>query len=331
MNRRAFLGAAGVLTAPLPSFVWAQTASRVYRIGYLGSAPIDSLTAPTDALMMALLLRLEELGYVEGRNLVVERRTAEGRNERYRAFANEFVDLKVDVIIAPGTAAALAAKEATGTIPIVTVVVGDPVGSRLITSFARPGGNVTGTSSAGGEMTAKQLELIKEVVPSLSRLGVLSNPTTVLHATLLKELEVAARTLRMSLHPVEVRTPPELERAFTAITAVRSEALMPLDDPLMFQERRRIADLALRNRLPTVAFQRFFTEAGALMSYGPSFADLFRRAATHVDRILKGAKPSDLPAEQPVKFELVINLKTAKALGLKMPSSLLQRADQIVE
>jgi len=328
MNRRAFFGATGLLTTLLASFAWAQSPSRVYRIGYLASAPVG---APTDALMAAFLSRLQELGYAEGQNLVVERRTAEGRNERYPALAIELVNLNVDVIIAPGTAAVLGAKEATSTIPIVTVVAGDPVGSGLIASFARPGGNVTGMSSAGGELTAKQLELIKEVVPRLSRIAVLWNPTTALHVTLIKELEVAARTLRVRLHPVDVRTPQDLDNAFRAIAKERPGALIPLDDTLMFQERRRISDFALRHRMPTASFQRYYTEAGILLSYGPSFADLFRRAATYVDRILKGARPADLPVEQPTKFELVINLKTAKTLGLKIPPSLLQRADQIIE
>jgi putative ABC transport system substrate-binding protein len=331
MNRRAFLGAVGLLTTPLASFAWAQSASRVYRIGTLESTPVASLTAPADGLLRVLLGRLQELGYAEGRNLVVERRTSEGRNERYRTLATELVNLKVDVIIAPGTAAALAAKDATSTIPIVTVVAGDPVGSRLIASFARPGGNVTGTSSAGGEVTAKQLELLKEIMPRLSRVAVLSNRTTPLHVTLLKDLEVAARSLRIRLHPVDARTPHDLESAFEAIAKERPEALIPLDDPLMFQERRRIADFALRQRLPTASFQRFFTEAGTLLSYGPSFVDLFRRAGTYVDKILKGANPADLPVEQPTTFELIINLKTATALGLKIPPPLLQRADQIIE
>jgi putative ABC transport system substrate-binding protein len=331
VNRRAFLGAVGLLTTRLESFAWAQSAARVYRIGYLGSAPVALLTAPPDALLGAFLGRLQELGYAEGRNLVLERRSAEGRNEQYRALATELVNLKVDVIIAPGTAAALAAKEATSTIPIVTVVAGDPVGSRLIASFARPGSNVTGTSSAGGEVTAKQLELMKEIVPRLSRVAVLSNRTTALHVTLLKELEVAARPLRVRLHPVDAGTPQDLDSAFKAIAKERPEALIPLDDPLIFQERRRIADFALRHRLPTASFQRFFTEAGTLLSYGPSFADLFRRAATYVDKILKGARPGDLPVEQPTKFELVINAKTAKALGLTIPPSLLARADQVIE
>jgi putative tryptophan/tyrosine transport system substrate-binding protein len=323
------IGLAVVLAVGLTiASVGAQTPAKVYRIGYLGSGPAASL--PTDALVRTLLDRLEELGYSERRNLVVVRRTSESRNERYRALATELVNLKVDVIIAPGTAAAQAAKEATSTVPIVMVVAGDPVGSSLIASFARPGGNVTGMSSAGGEVTAKQLELIKEVVPRLSRIAVLSNRTTALHVTLLKELEVAARTLRVRLHPVDVRTPQDLDSAFMAIAKERPEALIPLDDPLMFQERRRIADFALRHRLPTASFQRFFTEAGTLLSYGPSFADLFRRAAHYVDKILKGTQPADLPVEQPTKFELVINMKTAKALGLTIPQSLLTRADEII-
>lgn len=328
MKRRAFVAALG-LTAPLTSLAWAQSASRIHRIGYLGSSSVASPS--TDLLERALLGRLQELGYVRGGNLVVEHRTTEGRNERYRALATELVNLKVDVIIAPGTAAALAAKKATRAIPIVIVVAGDPVGSRLIASFARPGGNVTGLSSSGGEVTAKQLELLKEIVPSLSRVAVLSNRTTALHVTLLKELEAAARTLRVGLHPVDASSPQNLDGAFTAILRERPEALIALDDPLIFRERWRIADFALRYRMPTASLQRFFTEAGTLFSYGPSFADLFRRAATYVDRILKGAKAADLPVEQPTKFELVINLKTAKQIGLTIPQSILLRADALIE
>ena len=330
IQRRDFLVAAGALLAA-PLAAQAQPASRTYRIGYLGSAPVDSLAAPVDALMVVFLRRLQELGYTEGKNLIVDRRTTEGLNERYLTLATELVNLKVDVILAPGTAAALAAKKATSTVPIVTVVVGDPVGSHLIASFARPGGNITGTSSAGGEVTPKQLELLKEVLPQVSRVVVLSNQTTALHVTLLKELEDAARPLQVKLHPVDVRSPQDLESAFRIIAKVRPDAAIPLDDPLMFQERRRIAEFALQNRLPTASFQRFFTEAGTLLSYGPSFADLFLRAATYVDKILKGAKPADLPVERPTKFELVINLKTAKALGLTIPPALLQRADEVIQ
>ena len=327
--RRDFLVAAGALLAT-PLAAQAQPAARIYRIGYLGSAPVDSLSAPVDALMVVFLRRLQELGYAEGKNLIVDRRTTEGLNERYLTLATELVNLKVDVILAPGTAAALAAQKATSTVPIVTVVVGDPVGSHLIASFARPGGNITGTSSAGGEVTPKQLELLKEILPRVSRVVVLSNQTTALHVTLLKDLEGAARPLQVKLYPIDVRSPKDLENAFSAISKVRPDAVIPLDDPLMFQERRRIAEFALQNRLPTASFQRFFTEAGTLLSYGPSFADLFLRAATYVDKIFKGAKPAELPVERPTKFELVINMTTARVLGLKIPQSMMDRGAEMI-
>jgi ABC-type uncharacterized transport system substrate-binding protein len=263
--------------------------------------------------------------------LIVERRFSEGRNERYRALATELVSLKVDLIVAPGTAAALAAKEATSTIPIVTVVVGDPVGSRLIAGLARPGGNVTGMPSSAPDIIAKGLELLKEIAPNLSRVAVLRNATTPVYGTSFKELEVAARTLRVRLQPIGVRTPKDIESAFAAMTKERAEALIPMDDPFVALQRRRIGDLAVQHRLPTISSQRSYPEAGALMSYGPSFNDLFWRAATYVDKILKGAKPGDLPVEQPTKFELVINLKTAKALGLTIPPSVLGRVDEVIQ
>ena len=327
MDRRAFLSGLGALSAA-PSFALAQPASRVYRIGFLASAPV---AAQTDPYLKIFLGRLGELGYVEGRNMAVEHRSSGGQNERYRALATELVSLKVDLIVAPGTAAALAAKEATSTIPIVTVVVGDPVGIGLVASLARPGGNVTGMSSSAPDIIAKGLELLKEVAPRLSRIAVLRNATTPVYGTSYKELEVAARALRVRLQPIEVRTPADVEKAFVAMTRERAEGVIPMDDPFIALQRRRIADLAERHRLPTVSSVRAYPEAGALMSYGPSFNDLFRRAATYVDRILNGVKPADLPIEQPTKFELLINLKTAKALGLTIPPSLLQRADQVIE
>jgi len=331
IDRRAFIGSVAGSLIVARSVVEAQPATKVYRIGYLGSAPVDSLAAPVDALMAVFLRRLQELGYTEGKNLIVDRRTTEGLNERYLTLATDLVNLKVDLIVAPGTAAALAAKKATSTVPIVTVVVGDPVGSHLIASFARPGGNITGTSSAGGEVTPKQLELLKEILPRVSRVVVLSNQTTALHITLLKELEGSARLLQVKLHPIDVRSAQDFENAFRTTVMVRPDAVIPLDDPLMFQERRRIAEFTLQNRLPTASFQRFFTEAGTLLSYGPSFADLFLRAASYVDKIFNGAKPADLPVERPTKFELVINLKTAKALGLTIPQSVLARADEVIQ
>jgi len=330
MDRRPFVGATALLGVAPAWMARAQPAARVYRIGYLASAQAATVSAPPDALMVAFIGRLQELGYAQGRNLVVERRTAEGDNDRYRALAAELVRLKVDLIIAPGTASALAAKEATSTIPIVIVVAGDPVGTGLAASLARPGGNVTGMTSSGGEVTVKQLELITEILPGISRVAVLFNGTNVLHGTLLKELGAVARPLRIGLRPVDVRTPQDLEASFASIAREKTEALIPLDDPLAFQERRRIAEFALRERLPTASFQRFFTEAGTLFSYGPSFRDLFLRAASFADRIFKGARPADLPIEQPNKFELVINLKTASALGLKIPPVVVQRADELI-
>jgi len=328
MNRRAFLSGLGALSAA-PSFAWAQPASRVYRIGYLGTTP--PVTSETRPIFDALLGRLRELGYVEGRNMVIESRFSEGRDERFRALATELVNLKVDLIVAPGTAATLAAKEATSTIPIVMVLVGDPVGYRLIASLARPGGNVTGMSSSTLDITAKQLELLKEIAPRLSRVAVLWNPTTTVLAASLKELEAAARTLHVRLQPIGVRAPNDIESAFTAMIKQRAEALIPLDGPFMFVQRQRVADLAVQHRLPTACLDRLYPEAGALVSYGPSFTDLYWRAATYIDKILKGAKPADIPIERPTTFNFVINMRTARLLGLTIPQTLLLRADEVIQ
>jgi len=329
MNRRPFLGAAVALTAPVARVGWAQPAARVYRIGYLASGA--AVPASRDALLHGFLARLDALGYAEGRNLIVERRTTEGQNERYRVLAADLVGLRVDLIVAPGTAAALAAREVTRTIPIVTVVAGDPVGSGLATSLARPGGNVTGTMSSGAEVVPKQLQLMREILPNLDRLAVLSLRTSLLHRAILKDLDAAAHGMHVSVRPVDIRNPQDLDGALSAIARERPDALIPLDDPLTFQARQRISDFALRQRLPTGSGQRTYAESGMLFSYGPNFLDLFQRAASFVDRILKGAKPSDLPIEQPTKFELIINLKTAHALGVKIPSPMLVRADQVID
>jgi putative ABC transport system substrate-binding protein len=329
MRRREFITLLGAAVVASSVAARAQQSMKVYRVGILGSSAAG--TAPTERLHDALFGRFRELGYAEGQNLIIERRFTEGRNERYHALASELVNLKVDLIVAPGTAAALAAKEATGIIPIVTVVVGDPVGSQLIASLDRPGGNVTGTSSSASDITAKELELLKEIVPHLSRVAVLFNPTTTLHVAVLKELEVAATILRVRLQSISVRAPNEIESAFAKMAKDPAEALITLDDPLMALQSRRIIELAMLQRLPTISTERSYAEAGALLSYGASFPDLFRRAGTYVDKILKGAKPADLPVEQPTKFELVINLKTAKALGLTIPPILLARADEVIE
>jgi ABC-type uncharacterized transport system substrate-binding protein len=327
MQRREFITIVGAAALAPSAVARAQQSMKVFRIGFLGS----SLTAQTNTYYDALLSRLLELGYAEGRNLIVERRFTEGRNERYQPLATELLNLKVDIIIAPGTAAALAAKQVASTIPIVTVVVGDPVGSQLIASLDRPGENVTGMSSSASDITAKELELLKEIVPHLSRVAVLFNPTNTLHLALLKELEAAATILRVRLQFISVRAPDEIESAFEKMAKDLAGALITLDDPLMAVHSRRIAELAMLQRLPTISTERSYAEVGVLLSYGASFPDLFRRAATYVDKILKGARPAELPVEQPTKFELVINLKTAKALGLTIPPILLTRADEVIE
>ncbi|PYN55801.1 MAG: ABC transporter substrate-binding protein [Candidatus Rokuibacteriota bacterium] len=332
MIRRAALAAAlaaGLLAAPLAAE--AQQPTKIARIGYLTTA--DVATAPHH-LREAFLKGLRDLGYVEGRNLVIEYRSAEGKVERLPALAAELVALKVDVILVPASVHVLAAKQATRTIPIVFVNSGDPVASGLVTSLARPGGNVTGLSTIGPDLIGKCLEQLPQAVPGVSRVAVLWQPGDVPERTekdMLKRAEAAGRALGMRLQFVEARGPADIDRAFSEMTGARAGALAVLPSTMLFGERRRLVDLAAKNRLPAVYSSRDFVDAGGLMSYGPDFADLFRRAATYVDKILKGAKPGDLPVEQPTKLELVINLKTAKALGLAIPPSLLQRADQIIE
>jgi len=265
---------------------------------------------------------------------VIEYRDAEGKSERLPALAAELVALKVDVIFAGGTPQALAAKQATRTLPIVFATAADPVGSGLVTSLARPGGNVTGLSILAPALVGKRLELLTQALPGVSRVAVLWQPGGHDERTdndILKEAGVAARVLGVRLQFVEVRGPADFDRAFSDMTRARAGALTVLTGIMFLNERRRLVDLTAKNRLPAVYGGRDFVDAGGLLSYGPNLADLYRRAATYVDNILKGAKPGDLPVEQPTKFELVINLKTAKALGLTIPPSLLQRADQVIE
>src|SRR5882724_7487037 len=306
-----------------PSAADAQQAAKVARVGYLAFN-----RAASPHLTEAFRQGLRDLGYVEGRNVVIEYRDAEGKPERLPALAAELVALKVDVILAAGEPHALAAKQATKTIPIVFTVAADPVASGLVTSLARPGGNVTGLSSVGPDLVGKRLEQLKQAVPGVSRVAVLWQPGAADERTekdLLKGAEVAARALGVRLQFVEARGPADIDRAFSDMTRARAGALNVLGSAMFFNERRRLVDLAAKHRLPAVYTSRESVDAGGLMAYGANFADLFRRAATYVDKILKGAKPGDLPVEQPTKFELVINLKTAKALGLTIPPSLLQR------
>jgi len=329
IDRRSFIGAlaGGLLTAPFAAE--AQQAAKVARIGYLATN-----LAANPHLREAFRQGLQDLGYVEGRNLVIEYRDAEGKDERLPALAAELVALRVDVIFAPNTPSARVAKQATRTLPIVFAVAADPVTDGLVTSLARPGGNVTGLSALSPELVGKRLEQLKQAVPGVSRVAVLWQPGAVGERTekdMLKSAEVAARALGVQLQVVEARGPADIDRAFSDMTRARAGALTSLGGPMFFNERRRLVDLAAKNRLPAVYPQREFVDAGGLMAYGPSIADLFRRAATYVDKVLRGAKPGDLPVEQPTKFELVINLKAAKAFGLTIPQSLLGRADQVIQ
>jgi putative ABC transport system substrate-binding protein len=328
-TRRAFIGtvAGGLLAAPLAAE--AQQAAKIARIGYLAGS-----LAGNPHLPEAFRQGLRDLGYVEGRTVVIEYRDAEGKLERLPALAVELVALKVDVILAGGTPQALAAKQATRTLPIVFAAHADPVGSGLVTSLARPGGNVTGLSLLAPELVGKRLEQLKQAVPGVNRVAVLWEPGAYVELTerdILKETEVAARALGVRLQFVEARGPADFDRAFSDMTRARAGALTVLPSTMFIIERRRLVDLAAKNRLPAVYTSREYVDAGGLMSYGPNIADLFRRAATYVDKILKGAKPGDLPVEQPTKFELVINLKTAKALGLTIPPSVLSRADEVLQ
>lgn len=317
------LGSAGA-----PAVAEAQPAVRIPRIGWLGGPTAET----AEPFVRAFQQGLKDHGWTEGRNIVVEWRFAGGRAERLPALAAELVRLGVDVIVVPSTPPALAAKNATKTIPIVTVAIGDPVGLGLVASLARPGGNITGlTGFVNPEIAGKQLETLRKAAPRASRVAVLWNPDTRGTALSLREAEVAGRALGVQLQPLEARRLTDLDGAFAAMTAKRAGALLVLGDIAFLTNRVRLAALAARSRLPAMYSLREYAEAGGLMSYGPSTTELFRRAATYVDRILKGAKPADLPVEQPTTFELVINLRTARALGLSVPPSVLAAADVVIE
>jgi putative ABC transport system substrate-binding protein len=280
---------------------------------------------------LPFLERLQEIGYVEGRNIAIERRFGAGRPERLDELVAGLAHLAVDIVVATGPPETLAARRAMPTTPIVMMVVPDPVGQGLVASLARPGGTVTGLSTLAPELYAKRLELLKEAIPAVTRVGLLSNPATSHSATASREMTAAARILGVQIHGLVLRNPQDLDRAFVTIPRERLHAVFVVTDPISFNQRARIADFAAKSQLPTMYEWRDYVEAGGLMAYGPSVADLSRRAANYVDKILKGTKPADLPVEQPTKFELVINLKTAKALGLTIPQTLLLRADQVIE
>ncbi len=306
----------------------AQQTAKVARIGYLALN-----LAPNSHLAEAFLHGLRDLGYVDGRNVVIAYRSAEGKLERLPALAAELVALQVDVILVGGIPQARAAKQATRTLPIVLAGVPDPVTSGLVTSLAQPGGNVTGLSNLSPALVGKRLEQLRQAMPEVMRVAVLWHPGGIDERTgkdILQEAEVAAQALGVRLQVIEVREPEDFDSAFSAMTRARAGALTVMPSSLFFNERRRLVDLAAQNRLPTVFPWRDAVDAGGLMSYGPNTADLYRRAATYVDKILKGAKAVDLPVEQPMKFELVINLKTAQALGLTIPPMLLFQADEVI-
>jgi len=314
-----------LLTAPIA--VETQQAGKVPRLGILG-AYSSSIASP---FAEALRQGLRDAGYVEGQNIVLEERWAEGNFDRLPSLAADLVRRKVDVIVAASTPAVQAARQATRTIPIVMTLVSDPVESGIVASLGRPGGNVTGLSLMHPELSGKRLALLKEVSPKISDVAVLWSASTASYSVVLGETEAAARSLGMHLQSVEVRGPAGVDNAFTSMTRDRISALVVLPDPMFRNQHRRIIDLAAKNRLPAMYWSRELVDAGGLMAYGANIADIHRQAAVLVDKILKGAKPSALPIEQPAKLELAINLKTAKALGMTIPPSLLQRADRVVE
>jgi putative ABC transport system substrate-binding protein len=319
--------AAAVLIAPRVGE--AQAAASTPRIGLL--SPTSPSDPRTPRYLGALRQGLWELGYVEGKNIIIEYRWAEGKYDRLPNLAGELVRLKVSVIVTYSAPAIQAAKEATATIPIVMALTGDPVSSGLVAGLARPGGNTTGLSLMAPEVAGKQLEILREVVPKVSLVAILGNPANTGIVPQLEHAQETARALGIRLQSVEVRGPSELIQAFAGIKKERAGAVIVLADPMLIDQRTRIADLSVKRHLPTVGGQSDYAEAGCLISYGPSTVERFRRAATYVDKILKGAKPADLPIEQPTKFELIINLKTARKLGLTIPQSLLGRADQIIK
>jgi len=322
----ALLVALGLFIAPLAG--GAQPARKVYRIGYLSTQTPSLESARLDAFRQAL----RDLGYTEGQNVRIESRFAEGKLDRLADFADELVRLPVDVIITGGYPGTRAALRATRTIPLITTVVGDPIEAGLVASLARPGGNVTGLTQMSPQLSGKRLELLKEAFPKISRVAVFVDTVLESLPLALRETRAAADTLGIKLQTFEVRGPnPDLDAAFKAATSQRADALMTLAGPVIELHRKRVVDLAAKSRLPTMYPTSGFVEVGGLMSYGPDRLDLVRRAATYVDKLLKGAKPADLPVEQPTKFELAVNLKTARALGLTIPQTILIRADRVIE
>jgi putative ABC transport system substrate-binding protein len=324
MDRRRFLAGTGAVLLASPLAVEAQQPGKVYRIGMM----IGSSLSTSAHLVEAFRQGMRELGWVEGKNVELEIRAADGKFERFPAIVAELLHLRVDIIVAPTMLATKAAKNATSTVPIIMVVASDPLGQELVGNLARPGGNITGLSLMATEILPKQLEILKEAMPQAARVSVLRNGPAL---GAVKELEGAARLLRIELQVLTAGSPEEIGDAFPAMIRGRSDAFLVVSDPVFYLHRKRLAELAMKARLPGMFPVQEYVEAGGLMAYGASFRYNFRRAAVYVDKILKGSKPGDLPVEQPTKFELVINLKTAKALGLTIPPSLLGRADEVIQ
>ena len=326
MKRRELLVSLVAVALAAPRGSLGQPQTKVWRIGFLSAR---SRPASLDADFYGGFPRgMRDLGYVEGKNVVFEWRFADGEAGNLAGMAAELVRLNVDVIVTAGTSATRAAQKATATTPIVMGASADPVGSGLVASLARPGGNITGLSNLSGDLRPKHLEMLLAVAPRLSRVAVLTGPAD---QTTISELEAAAQKTNIRILPAEVRTPPEIEIAFSRMARENAGAVIVSLNPLFVQQRRRIAELAAKNRLPSISPNREYAEAGGLMSYGQNQAESYRRAATYVDRILRGARPGELPIEQPTKFELVVNMKTAKARGLTIPQSILVRADRVIE
>ncbi len=325
LRRWVLLGAAAFLATPLAAR--AQPPGKTARIGRL-----SPLSAEVDApFMSAFRQALQELGWVEGRSFTIVARFAEGKADRLPPLAASLVQDGVDVILAGSNPGALAAKSVTSSIPIVMVTTGDPIGGGIVTSLAHPGGNLTGVTALGGALSGKRLEALKGAVPGVQRVAVLVNPVAPYTRPFMSERDGVARDLGLKLRVLEVRNPDELEAAFATMARERAEAVMVLTDVMFITERRAIVELAARRRLPAVYFDRQFVDAGGLLFYGASLVQMYRRAAVYVDKILKGARPADLPIEQPTTFELVVNLRAARAIGLKIPPAFLQRADHVVE
>ncbi|MDZ4347015.1 MAG: ABC transporter substrate-binding protein [Candidatus Binatia bacterium] len=326
MGKKLFSLALGAMLFALSIPAQAQQPTNIPRIGYLTTVSLSAISARIEAFRQGL----RELGYVEGKNIVIEYRSAEGKPDRVPALAAELVRLKVDIIVTTGSAPTRAAKEATSTIPIVMTNDADPIATGFVASLARPGANITGLSTLAPQLSGKRLEILREVVPKLSRVAVFGTSTQPGHAQELREVELVAKAFGVKLQYLDVLEPNDIETAFRAATKGRAQAVLMLPGPVLISQRTQVVDLAVKNRLPAIYWRSDFVEAGGLMVYGVNLNDLDRRAATFVDKILKGRTPADLPVEQPMKFEFIINLKAAKQIGLTIPPNVLVRATRVI-